>query len=106
MEALTVARRLFAVLTSVFVMVVGCGQPSPTGPTAATTGLPVRDLLWVTSTGTNEVVGYHMTDATPREVQRLPTVQNPNTLGVDEHTGRLLIAGVAGGVVQIVDPPP
>jgi DNA-binding beta-propeller fold protein YncE len=64
-----------------------------------------RDRLWVTSTGTNEVIGYDMTDATPREVQRLPTVQNPNTLGVDATTGRLFIAGVPGGVVQIVDPP-
>ena len=65
----------------------------------------VRDRLWVTSTGTNEVVGYDMTDATPREVQRLPTEQNPNTLGVDATTGRLFIAAVPGGVVQIIDPP-
>jgi DNA-binding beta-propeller fold protein YncE len=65
-----------------------------------------RDRLWVTSTGTNEVVGYDMADATPREVQRLPTVQNPNTLGVDTSTGRLFIAGVPGGVVQVVDPSP
>ena len=65
-----------------------------------------RDRLWVTSTGTNEVVGYDMTDATPREVQRLPTVQNANTLGVDANTGRLFIAGVPGGVVQVVDPSP
>jgi len=47
-----------------------------------------------------------MTDATPREVQRLPTVQNANTLGVDANTGRLFIAGVPGGVVQVVDPSP
>ena len=64
-----------------------------------------RDRLWVTSTGTNEVVGYDMTDATPREVRRLPTVQSPNTLGVDPTTGRLFIAGVPGGVVQIIDSP-
>lgn len=64
-----------------------------------------RDRLWVTSTGTNEAVGYDMTNATPHEVQRLPTVQNPNTLGVDTTTGRLFIAGVPGGLVQIVDPP-
>ncbi|HEX2286755.1 MAG TPA: YncE family protein [Mycobacterium sp.] len=66
---------------------------------------PTRDRLWVTSTGTNEVVGYDMAGATPREVQRLATVQNPNTVGVDDATGRLFIAGVPGGVVQIVDPP-
>jgi hypothetical protein len=59
----------------------------------------------VTSTGTNEVVGYDMTNATQHEVQRLHTVQNPNSLLVDPTTGRLFIAGVPGGVVQIVDPP-
>lgn len=65
---------------------------------------PTRDLLWVASSGTNEVVGYDMSGPTPREVRRLPTVQNPYTLGVDANTGRLFIAGVTGGVVQIVEP--
>jgi DNA-binding beta-propeller fold protein YncE len=65
-----------------------------------------RDRLWVTSTGTNEVIGYDMADATPREVQRMPTLQNPNTLGIDANTGRVFIAGVPGGVVQVVDPSP
>ena len=65
---------------------------------------PARDRLWVSSSGTNEVVGYEMTDATPREVQRLPTVQNPYTVGVDATTGRLFVAGVTGGLVQIIDP--
>ena len=64
-----------------------------------------RDRLWVASSGTNEVVGYDMAGATPREVQRLATVQSPYTLGVDATTGRLFIAGVTGGVVQIIDPP-
>ncbi len=66
---------------------------------------PTRDLLWVASSGTNEVVGYDMSQPTPREVRRLPTVQNPYTLGVDATTGRLFIAGVTGGVLQIVDEP-
>lgn len=64
---------------------------------------PVRDLLWVASSGRNEVVGYDMTAASPREVHRVPTVQNPYTLGVDATTGRLFIAGVTGGILQIVD---
>jgi DNA-binding beta-propeller fold protein YncE len=66
---------------------------------------PVRDRLWVASSGTNEVVGYDMADPTPREVSRIPTVQNPYTVGVDATTGRLFIAGVTAGVVQIVAPP-
>lgn len=66
----------------------------------------VRDRLWVASSGTNEVIGYDMADATPREVQRLPTVQNPYTLGVDSTTGKLFVAGVSGGVVQIIETTP
>ncbi len=65
---------------------------------------PTRDQLWVASSGTNEVVGYDMSEATPREVARIPTVQNPYTVGVDSTTGRLFIAGVTDGVVQIVEP--
>lgn len=65
----------------------------------------VRDRLWVASSGTNEVVGYDMTEPTPKEVARIRTVQNPYTLGVDSKTGRLFIAGATAGVVQIVDPP-
>jgi DNA-binding beta-propeller fold protein YncE len=62
-----------------------------------------RDRLWVASSGTNEVIGYDMSEPTPRPVQRLPTVQNPYTVGVDPTTGRLFIAGVSAGLVQIVD---
>jgi DNA-binding beta-propeller fold protein YncE len=66
---------------------------------------PTRDRLWVASSGTNEVVGYDMSQPTPREIRRVPTVQNPYTLGVDANTGRLFVGGVTGGVVQIVDEP-
>jgi DNA-binding beta-propeller fold protein YncE len=75
----------------------------PGGPYGITYD-PVRDRLWVASSGSNEVVGYDMSDATPRTVQRLPTVQNPYTIGVDSTTGRLFIAGVTAGIVQIVEP--
>ncbi len=74
----------------------------PGGPYGITYD-PTRDLLWVASSGTNEVIGYDMSQPTPREVRRLPTVQNPYTLGVDANTGRLFIAGVTDGVVQVVD---
>jgi len=67
---------------------------------------PARDRLWVASSGSNQVVGYDMTQATPRAVARITTVQNPYTLGVDATTGRLFIAGVTGGVLQVVDGPP
>lgn len=75
----------------------------PGGPYGITYD-PTRDVLWVASSGTNEVVGYSMASETPREIKRIATVQNPYTLGVDATTGRLFIAGVTGGVIQIVDP--
>lgn len=65
-----------------------------------------RDRLWVASSGTNEVVGYDMAGSEPVEIQRISTVQNPYTVGVDQQTGRLFIAGQATGVLQIVDPQP
>jgi hypothetical protein len=77
----------------------------PGGPYGVTYD-PARDRLWVASSGTNEVVGYDMTNATPREIQRLPTVQNPYTIGVDSTTGRLFVVGVTTGAVQIIDPAP
>lgn len=78
--------------------------PQPGGPYGIAYDA-TRDVLWVASSGTNEVVGYDMAEATPREVARIATVQNPYTLGVDTTTGRLFIAGVSAGVVQMVDPP-
>ncbi|MEW5810171.1 MAG: YncE family protein [Actinomycetota bacterium] len=77
--------------------------PQPGGPYGITYD-PTRDRLWVASSGTNEVVGYDMTDPTPHEVKRIATVQNPYTVGVDAKTGRLFVAGVSAGVVQIIDP--
>jgi DNA-binding beta-propeller fold protein YncE len=62
-----------------------------------------RDRLWVASSGTNEVIGYDMTEPIPRQLQRFPTVQNPYSLAVDETTGRLFVAGVNAGVVQIIN---
>ena len=75
---------------------------------AARTGSPTTRRAtgcWVASSGTNEVIGYDMTNPQPREVARIATVQNPYTVGVDPQTGRLYVAGVSGGVVQFVDPP-
>jgi DNA-binding beta-propeller fold protein YncE len=65
---------------------------------------PERDQLWVASSGTNEVVGYDMTESTPREIRRIPTVQNPYTVGVDAATGRLFVAGLTAGVLQVIEP--
>jgi DNA-binding beta-propeller fold protein YncE len=77
--------------------------PQPGGPYGITYD-PVRDRVWVASSGTNEVIGYDMTNPQPREVARVATVQNPYTLGVDPTTGKLFVAGVSGGVIQVIQP--
>lgn len=64
----------------------------------------VRDRLWVASSGTNEVVGYDVSQPAPREIRRLPTVQNPYSVGVDAQTGRLVVAGVTARALQVVEP--
>lgn len=77
--------------------------PQPGGPYGIAYDA-TRDRLWVASSGTNEVIGYDMAQDVPREVMRFPTVQNPYTLGVDSTTGTVFVAGVTGGVVQMVAP--
>jgi DNA-binding beta-propeller fold protein YncE len=67
---------------------------------------PVRDRLWVASSGTNEIIGYDMATSNPVEVQRLSSVQDPYSLAVDSKSGRLYVAGVTGGVLQILDTVP
>lgn len=65
-----------------------------------------RDRLWVASSGTNELIGYDMSGPKPATVQRFPTVRDAYTVAVDAGTGRLYVAGVSDGVVQVIDPAP
>ena len=65
---------------------------------------PVRDRLWVTATAANQLLGYDMTEPTPREIARLPTVNQPYTVAVDPTTGRLFVTGTGQGTVEIIDP--
>jgi DNA-binding beta-propeller fold protein YncE len=62
-----------------------------------------RDRLWVASSGTNELIGYDMGQPTPALLQRFATVQNPYTVGVDTKSGRVYVAGVSAGVVEVID---
>jgi DNA-binding beta-propeller fold protein YncE len=64
---------------------------------------PVRDQFWVTVTAANQLVGYDTSGPTPREIVRIPTVRQPNTVAVDSATGRLFVTGTADGTVQAID---
>lgn len=62
----------------------------------------VRDEVWVTLTSRNEVVRLAGTDL--HETGRWPTVQQPNTVGVDTATGAVVIAGRTNGDLQLLTP--
>jgi len=59
--------------------------------------------VWVTLTGRNEVVGLQGGDQ-PSELQRLPTVRQPNTVAVDPESGRVFVASRSDGTLQLIDP--
>lgn len=65
----------------------------------------VRDRLWVTLTGRNQVVAVDLARGRAREVARYPTVRQPNSVAVDSATGRVFVTGTADGVLQLIDPP-
>lgn len=61
------------------------------------------DLLWVTLTARNELVGFDLSGATAREVARFPTVRQPNTIAVDPNSGRVWVASRTTGELQTID---
>ncbi len=63
-----------------------------------------RDVLWLTLTATNELVGLSLAGGAPVEVGRFPTVRQPNSVAVDPGTGTVYVTGRADGVVQAVQP--
>ena len=63
-----------------------------------------RDHLWVTQTALNRVVEMEVTDLAPKIIASYPTVRQPNSVGVDERSGRVIVVGRDSGDVQIFDP--
>ena len=61
--------------------------------------------MWVTLTKTNEVVEL-ASGSRPHFLRRFPSVRQPNTVAVDERSGRVLVTGKVDGVLQLLDPPP
>ncbi len=60
----------------------------------------VRRRFWVTLTETNQLV--ELTDR--RRLRRFHTVRQPNSVAVDEATGRVFVASRKDGTLQIIDP--
>lgn len=63
-----------------------------------------REQLWVTLTSENSLVQFDISGATPREMDRFPTVRQPNTVAVNPETGSVFVTGSAEGEIQILDP--
>lgn len=60
-------------------------------------------LAWVSQTATNTVVGYDLGTGIPVEKVRYPTVQQPDTLAVDDTSGALYVVSGAGAGVQVIE---
>ena len=63
-----------------------------------------RGRIWVTQTARNRVVELEIADLAPRIIADYPTVRQPNSVGVDERTGRVVVVGRDRGDVQIFQP--
>ena len=62
-----------------------------------------RELVWVSLTASNAVVGYDLSTGTPVEKVRYPTVQQPNSLAFDDSSGTLYVISGSGAGVQVID---
>ncbi|HWM02287.1 MAG TPA: hypothetical protein VNP92_08100 [Actinophytocola sp.] len=63
---------------------------------------PKRDLVWVTLTATNEVVGFDVAGEEPTEKHRFPTVEQPDNVAVDPISGRVFVASATGKGIQVI----
>jgi DNA-binding beta-propeller fold protein YncE len=62
-----------------------------------------RNRLWVTLPGKNELVELPAR-AHPHVLKRFPTVRQPNSVAVDERTGRVFVTGRTYGQLEWIDP--
>ena len=62
-----------------------------------------RNRIWVSLTATNQLLEFEASDR-PRRLRTLPTVRQPNSLTVDERTGRVIVASASDDALQFIDP--
>lgn len=60
-----------------------------------------RDLLWVSTTGDNEVVAFDLADGEPTEVRRFASVVQPDRIVVDG-SGTVYVLSARNGGLQVV----
>ena len=62
-----------------------------------------RHRLFVTQTARNQLTEL-TAEGRPHVVARYPTPRQPNSVAVDERSGRVAVTGKVDGVVQLLDP--
>ncbi|HEX9355224.1 MAG TPA: hypothetical protein VF933_15600 [Streptosporangiaceae bacterium] len=62
-----------------------------------------RGLVYVTLTATNRLESFRVSGTRLVPDQTWPTVRQPNSVAVDEATGRVFITGRAGGQLELID---
>ncbi|MGB3633798.1 MAG: YncE family protein [Rubrobacteraceae bacterium] len=65
---------------------------------------PERGHLWATLTAENTVVQYDISSDKPEELDRYPTVRQPNTVAVEPESGQVFIGGRVKNQLQILEP--
>ncbi|MEO9330149.1 outer membrane protein assembly factor BamB family protein [Gordonia aurantiaca] len=60
-----------------------------------------RNVLWVSTTGNNEVVAYDLADGEPTEKQRFASVVQPDRITVDDK-GTVYVLSARDGLLQVV----
>ncbi len=63
-----------------------------------------RRVAYVTLTATNRVQAFRLDGKQPRADRSWPTLRQPNDVGVDESTGRIVVAGATDSALQLIDP--
>lgn len=77
--------------------------PLPGGPYGLVSD-PATGEIWATLTATNRLVHVRARHGTLQELGSRPTVQQPNTVARDPHTGCLYVAGVTNAQLQVICP--
>jgi sugar lactone lactonase YvrE len=90
---------------------VGSSGPRQVGTASTVPGAPYgiavdrrRGLVYVTLTATNQLESFRISGRGLVPDQTWPTVRQPNSVAVDESTGRVFIAGRAGSQLELIGP--
>ena len=88
----------------------GTGAPRAAGSTAVA-GRPYgmaydapRGLVYVTATARNLLLQYRVTPGGLQQLRAFPTVRDAYDVAVVPATGRVVVAGESGSLLQLLDP--